>query len=105
MIALTFPWENVLLLGWYGADGRAHISEFKGNVPILHVVVTGCDERLIPLGDGAPVPDGAKVMLIPEGRNPSEYAREIGGVHAIGWEMHQSIERKESNGWTWANPH
>lgn len=84
--------ENTYLLAWYDREGRSYLTTWQGDLPIVHVVVTGCNGMNMPLWD-APVPKGAQLHRVPEGRDPQEYAREIGGNHAFGWRV--PVKRKE----------
>jgi len=85
-------WQSVYLLAWYDHMGRAYLTTWNGDLPIVHVVVTGCKELNMPLWD-APVPEGARLHRIPDDYDPQEYARKLGGFHAFGWRV--PVKRKE----------
>lgn len=78
-------WENMYLLGHYDKyTGRAYLTTWDGDAPLVDVVVTGCNNINIPMW-GNPAPEGAEIVAIPEGKDPKEFAKEINGIHAFGW--------------------
>lgn len=83
---MGLDWSEHYLLGWYDRSGRAYLTTWDGDLPVVHVVVTGCAESRIPLWS-AKVPPGARLEPVPEGQDPHEYAAELGGYHAIGWRV------------------
>jgi hypothetical protein len=60
---------------------------------MVRVVVTGGKESEMPLLD-IPVPEDMELNLIPEDKNPYEYAKEKGGFYAVGFYMEEGFERK-----------
>jgi hypothetical protein len=85
-------WDNTYLLGWEDREGKSYLTTWDGDLPMVHVVVTGCNGINMPLWD-APVPDGAQLHRVPDDDNPKEYARKIGGFYAFGWRV--PVKRKE----------
>lgn len=61
---------------------------------MVKVVVTGVKGENMPLLN-APVLNGAKVHLIPEDRNPFDYAKAIGGFYALGFYIEEGFEREK----------
>ncbi len=88
----TPTWENTYLLAWYDRTGRSYLTTWDGNLPIVHVVVTGCNGMNMPLWN-APVPEGAQLHRVPDDMDPQEYARKLGGFYAFGWRV--PVKRKE----------
>lgn len=88
---MPVDWDHVCILGWYGRDGRAHLTSWEGDLPIIDVVVTGTGP-CVPCGS-APVPPGAGVHPVPAGKDPKELALELGGLHAIGWIIEKGVRR------------
>lgn len=91
---LPVDWDHVYLLGWYGEDGRACLTTWDGDLPMIDVVVLGIRAYRVPAWD-AEVPRGATVVGIPDGvESPTDHARELGGIHAFGWHVAEPIKRK-----------
>lgn len=83
-------WDNVYLLCWFDANGRSYSTSWDGDLPLIHVVVTGW--RGSPPMWAAPVHE-AKLVEFPEGSNSwsldrVEYATSHGGNYAFGWRVH-----------------
>lgn len=87
-------WDTTYLLGWYDETGSSYLTTWQGDLPMIHVVVTGCSGLDMPLWD-APVPMNAKMLAVPAGEVPQDYARKMGGYHAFGW--HMPVKRREPN--------
>lgn len=85
-------WDSTYLLAWYDRAGKAYLTTWSGDLPVIHVVVTGCSPMNMPLWN-APVPRGAQLHLVPDGKDPQEYACQLGGYHAFGWRV--PVKRKE----------
>jgi len=86
-------WCHVYLLGWYDANNQGYLTSWDGDLPYVHVVVTGYLYFGPPMWK-TPVPDGCILHEIPDNKDPQEYAKEIGGVHAFGWYLKDgNIER------------
>jgi hypothetical protein len=85
-------WENTYLLAWYDRAGKSYLTSWDGDLPMIHVVVTGCSGMNMPLWN-APVPSGATIHPIPPSTDPQEYARQLGGYYAFGWRV--PVKRKE----------
>lgn len=79
-------WDSVYLLGWYDRNDRPFLTTWDGNRPLVAFVVTGVNGMTMPLWR-APVPHGAALHRIPEGKDAADYARELGGFRAVGWEL------------------
>ncbi len=91
-------WDHVYLLAWYDRDRQGYLTTWDGDLPYIHVVITGLSDghahrHGMPLWK-APVPPGAELVQVPEGRDPHEYAAELGGFYAMGWHMPTKIERE-----------
>lgn len=86
-------WEHVYLLGWYDRSGRPYLTSWGGDMPVYDYVVVGCSPMRMPMWD-AQVPENAKVYSIPVGKTAQDYAKEMGGYHAIGWRSENPIKRK-----------
>jgi hypothetical protein len=91
-LSLPVTWDHVYLLGWYAENGRANLTSWDGNAPMIDVVVVGLHGRRVPVWN-APVPDGAQLVRVPEDADPQEFAREHGGLHAFGWHLSSPIGR------------
>ncbi len=61
----------------------------------MKLVVTGVKEAEVPLLD-MPAPSGAALHIIPDDRNPYEYAKELGGFYAVGFYVEDGFERSSS---------
>jgi hypothetical protein len=79
-------WDGVYLLGWYDHEGKGYLTTWKGTMPYVHVVVTGCNGLNMPLWD-AHVPPNARLHPVPGDKDPEDYAKEMGGYHAFGWKI------------------
>lgn len=94
-------WDNLYLLGWTSRNGRANLTTWNGDRPLVHVIVTGVAEHHMPMWS-APVPVSARIHEIPLDREREQYAKEIGGYVAFGWkipvkrEKHWSQVQRES---------
>jgi hypothetical protein len=84
--------DHVYLLGWYDETGKPFLSSWDGSRPVRNFVITGAKPTEVPLWNAA-VPPNAKLYFVPMGKDPKEYAKELGGYHAIGWWM-PKIDRK-----------
>ena len=89
----NLDWDHLWLLGWYDHNGQGYLTTWEGSMPYVHVVITGVKGINFPLWR-APVPQYADIHEIPEGKDPKEYAKEIGGYYAFGWLLEDLIERK-----------
>jgi hypothetical protein len=78
-------WDSVYLLGWVDHERRNYLTSWNGNQKVVDFVITGVTPANMPLWS-APVPQGAAVLAVPEGRKPHDFACEVGGFHAIGVE-------------------
>jgi hypothetical protein len=87
----ALDWSQVYLLAWYDDQGRGYLTTWGGSLPVYSFVVTGCNGGNIPLWD-APLPTSARVYQVPAGRDPQNFANEMGGYHAIGWKV--PVKRK-----------
>jgi len=87
-------WDHVYLLGWFNEQGHPFLTTWDGNLPMVHVVVTGVKPLTMPLWS-APVPPNAHLHEIPADKAPQEYAQEMGGYHAFGWYLEEPFERKQ----------
>lgn len=105
-------WNHVYLLGWYGSDGRPHLTtwidteETKNNY--IRVIVTGPEiqEWGPPIWDapanckpnpyGFPSYDYTKYQLheVNDSEDAQEKAKQLGGVRALGWYFEKGFERK-----------
>lgn len=88
----ALDWSGVYLLAWYDSGGYGYLTTWEGSLTVHNFVVTGCPGGNVPLWD-APVPGSAQVYDVPSGKDPQEFAREMGGYHAIGWKV--PVERKK----------
>lgn len=87
-------WDNVYLLGWHDAMGKAFLTTWHddGTMTMVNVVITGASPMSMPMWN-APVPMGAKVHRVPDDVDPKEWAKKLGGFHAFGWRV-PKVERK-----------
>jgi hypothetical protein len=90
---IKIDWNHVELLGWYDHKGKSYSMIVEGNRPMVKVVVTGVKGEAVPLLN-APVHNGAKLQLVPEDRNPFDYAKEKAGFYAIGFYIEEGFERE-----------
>lgn len=90
--ALPVTWDHVYILGWYSENGRANLTSWDGDAPIIDVMITGLHGRRVPVWSSE-VPRGAELTRVPDGASPQEYARESGGLYAFGWHLAEPIER------------
>lgn len=90
----ALDWNNTYLLGWYDENGRSFLTTWSGDLPMIQVVVTGCNGINMPLWN-AQVPKGAKLHPVPHDTEPRDYARKLGGYHAFGWRV--PVTRKSAS--------
>ena len=105
--------NHIYLLGWYDQAGQSYLTSWDGDLPYVHVVVTGATAFNMPLWN-ASVPSRCKIEVIPDGvSNKVAYATERFGFYAFGWYLPEPIlRRKASNTSTevvtahdaWINP-
>jgi hypothetical protein len=85
-------WRHIQLLGWYDRRGRAYLVPLQDSRPSVKLVITGAKEAEVPLLD-MPVPKGAALHIVPDDKNPYEYAKELGGFYAVGFYVEEGFER------------
>lgn len=88
-------WDHVFLLGWYDETGKAYLSSWMGNAPMVHVVVTGVNSTRFPLWK-APIPPNAQLHPMPKDLTPYEFvshATSMNGYYAFGFYMEDVIDR------------
>jgi hypothetical protein len=90
---MKFDWDHIYLLSWYDQNGKAYLTTWEGDLPIIAVVVTGARKPYGPPLWRAPVPAGCELHEIPTGKGNQEYAKELGGVVAIGWYIKDGLTR------------
>ncbi|MBA7593193.1 hypothetical protein ES703_00110 [subsurface metagenome] len=101
-------WNHIYLLAWYGPDGRPYLTTWSGDLPYITVVVTGPDVQKWgpPLWDAPanckpnpywfPSHHFSEYQLheVKPDEDPTEKARQLGGVKAMGWYFEKPFERK-----------
>jgi hypothetical protein len=85
-------WDHIQLLGWYDHWGKAYLIPMQNSRPEVQTVITGVKEADMPLLD-MPVPKGAALRMVPEDKNPYEYAKELDGFYAVGFYVEEGFER------------
>ena len=105
-------WDHVYLLAWYGSDGKPYLTTWRDSEytrqNYITVVVTGPDVRewgppiwnapanCKPNPYGFPSHHFSEYQLheVKPDEDPTEKARQLGGVKAIGWYFEVPFERK-----------
>lgn len=91
-------WDHVYLLAWYDQTGKSYLTTWDGDLPYVHVVVTGLGGRHMPLWKSSDVPSGAQLHLVPDDvtdfRQQIEYANKMGGYLALGWYIEEGFKRE-----------
>lgn len=94
---MKLDWDHFYLLAWYGANGRAYLTSWTGDEPLVYAIVKGVPEHKMTVW-AAPVHPGAELLEIPPDKVTQEdrlaYAREVGGLLAFGWYIAEGITRK-----------
>lgn len=85
-------WDHLYILGWTRRDGSRALTSWDGDQPMVDAVMVGSDDADVPVWRAA-VPEGAELHPIPKGRDPDEYAAELGGIRVFGWLVDEGIER------------
>lgn len=89
-------WNHVYLLGWYDKTGRAYLSTWMGDRPMVHVIVKNHHSFGPPLWR-APAPARCTLEGFPEDVTTLEdrvtYATAHGGSYAFGWYYDEPFER------------
>ncbi|GEM_PF-560051 len=94
---MVLDWDHIELVGWYDHQGRAYLIPLERDGTHISVIVTGVREAEIPLLD-IPAPSQARLHMVPEDRNPFEYAKELGGFYAVGFYMQEGVRRGRDKG-------
>ena len=93
----TLDWDHVYLLGWYDENCRSYLTTWDGDLPMVGVIVTGCEPTRMPLWS-APVPTSAKLHPVPSHlenlREIVLHAWAMNGYYAFGWKTEEAFERK-----------
>ncbi len=89
---IKIDWNHVELLGWYDHACKSHSMIIEGNRPMVKVMVTGVEEKKIPLLN-AHVGNEARLHLIPDDSNPFMYAKENHGIYAVGFYIEEGFAR------------
>ncbi len=94
---MKLDWDHFYMLGWYGDDGKARLTTWDGDAPMVYAVVRGIPEHKMTVW-AAPVPPGAELLEIPAEKalmsEKRAYAREVGGFLAFGWYIEAGFNRK-----------
>ena len=88
-------WKKVYILGYdHPTRGSMLTTWYDNGTPMITVVITGTDKPPIWYN---PVPKGAQIHEVPEGKDGKEYAEELNGIRAFGWYLEKGFKRTESN--------
>ena len=89
----TSGWETFYGLGWYDEHGRAHLTSWEGDRPVVRMLSIDCAPHRIPIWHER-VPAGAKLIAIPEDPKVlDEMVRLRSGRVVIGWSYPEGITR------------
>lgn len=105
-----FDWDHVYLLGWWGPGDAPHLTTWAGELPYIHVVVTGPPtlrqwgppmwkaRHNVRLGNTlGVVPIAVEQCQLHFAPSPGEavaLAREMRGVRALGWYIKDGFVRE-----------